>query len=177
MEKVNEKRYLCSVSILKTALLLFIFTTSIVFLNAQQVRYLPKFKLSLQEDNPTDEKKLNRMLKKIVPTAYIHNAEGIHLSKSTNTHPVELIDVHPQFLEQVYIPNEQLSSAVLLKIRFQNIADLKYAVDLDKLKALPHLKYVYLLFEVDTDESNAISQILKGSNEQIVVMYNKSIPK
>ncbi len=176
MKKVNERRYLYGVSLFKMALLLVVFITNLTFVNAQQAQPLAKVQTQLQKDNPAEAKQLKHLLKDIVPTAYI-NGEGVQLSKSAQSTSAKVIDVSSQFLQQVYKPNEQLNSVVLLKIRLQNKADLKQVVNLDKLRDLSNLKYIHLLFEVATDEKATISQIIKGSNEQIVITYKTSIPK
>ncbi len=177
MKKANRKHCAYSTLALKTILLLSIFMTNVWFATAQQAQALAKVQTQLQKDNPKEAQQLKHLLQDIVPTAYINKAKGVQLSKSAKTQAVQVIDVSPQSLEQVYLPNESLNSAILLDIKFRNKADLKHAIDLDKLKVLPNLKYIHLLFEIETDEQNTINQMLKGSNEQIVIIYNTSVPK
>ncbi len=177
MKKANRKHCAYSTLSLKTIFLLGIFMTNVWFATAQQAQTLAKVQTQLQKNNPKEAKQLEHLLQDIVPTAYINKAKGVHLSKSANTQAVQVIEISPESLEQIYIPNESLNAAVLLDIKFRNKADLKHSINLDKLKVLPNLKYIHLLFEIETDEKNTINQMLKGSNEQIVIIYNTSVPK
>ncbi len=157
------------------AMLFFCLFLGSSYAKAQNAVSLEDFQNLLQKENPQEGELVEHLLNDLTSVAYV-DEKGVKIYLE-DEQPVQKIFTTPSFLQRLYAPEESLLFAVILRVSLQNENDLKGNIDLSKLEALPNLKYVHILSEVDCDISSVVEQMLGGTNEKLTVFYEISIPK